>query len=346
VGDRPVSIAARRRLARLSVGVGVGVMLAGLALSLLFGPLPTAARVAPLLVGGALVGLPHGAVDWAAVGLARQGMPTVHESAAVGVVYAVLVPPVLAAWVLAPVPFAIAFVALTWAHWGQGDLHAVGTVYRATLGGPVSRAVVGCCRGGLPMVVPLLAFPDAYRRFLRALVAPLGVDPSFAWLAAPSVRAGLGIAMLAMTAAALATARWDRRRTAAIRAIELGTLWATFLLVSPLVAVGLYFLAWHSVRHLARVWLLDGPSTAAIAAGTWTAPLVRLAAAATPPTLAALGLVWLLFLVVPVPPASPTGFAAVGLVAVAALTVPHVVVVTWMDRLEGAGEFTPAGAGR
>jgi hypothetical protein len=42
-----------------------------------------------------------------------------------------------------------------------------------------------------------------------------------------------------------------------------------------------------------------------------------------------------LYLFVPRPPGDPTGLLALYLVGIAALTLPHVVVVTWMDRRQG-----------
>jgi len=94
-------------------------------------------------------------------------------------------------------------------------------------------------------------------------------------------------------------------------------------------AVGAYFFAWHSVRHVARLVALDD-ATATPATG-----LSRFARQAAPPTVAALLLLVAFGRLVPTAPSTVAEAAGLYLVFVAVLTVPHVVVVAWMDRREG-----------
>lgn len=122
-----------------------------------------------------------------------------------------------------------------------------------------------------------------------------------------------------------------------IDALETGVLWMTFFSVPPVLAIGLYFAVWHSLRHVARVWLLDEPSTAGIAADRWFPGLSRFVLAAAVPTLLAVGLLGGLWALFPAAPTTTAGLAGLGLVGVAILTLPHVVVVSWLDSIDAAG---------
>ena len=65
------------------------------------------------------------------------------------------------------------------------------------------------------------------------------------------------------------------------------------------------------------------------------ADLARFGTEAAPLTAVALALVAALWLAVPEPPTTLAGGAALYLVLIAVLTLPHVAVVTWMDRAQG-----------
>jgi Brp/Blh family beta-carotene 15,15'-monooxygenase len=104
-------------------------------------------------------------------------------------------------------------------------------------------------------------------------------------------------------------------------------------------AVGLYFTLWHALRHIARLLLVDPPAVTALVAGDPGRALRRFARDAAPLTVVSLALIGGLALVVPASPAAlastPDGLLALYLVGIAVLTLPHVVVVTWMDRVQG-----------
>jgi Brp/Blh family beta-carotene 15,15'-monooxygenase len=95
-----------------------------------------------------------------------------------------------------------------------------------------------------------------------------------------------------------------------------------FALVPPLWSVGVYFSMWHALRHLARLAPVVSGGSAR-----------RLALLCVPFTLGALALMALL--AARVTPgaggADAEGQMGAYLVWIAALTVPHVLVVGWMD---------------
>jgi Brp/Blh family beta-carotene 15,15'-monooxygenase len=292
-------------------------------------------QIVPFGVSLLLFGLPHGAVDHLAVGRASS---LEHPRWLVAGLYLVCGGGYLAVWFVAPVLAAVAFIALTWYHWGQGDCYTLLSSVEGThLRSRAQRCGALLVRGGLPMLVPLLAAPDVYASVVRGLVAPFApgaASDSLGWAIAAEVRlaAGLGFAALTGGTLALGYARADdpRSRDAwRIDTFETVLLWAYFLVVPPVLAVGLYFTLWHSTRHIARVVALDGAGRTALAGGRVGSALAGFAREALPATLGAGCFLGALFVVRPA--ADPMGLLALYLVALAVLTVPHALVVTWLD---------------
>lgn len=294
-------------------------------------------RYVPLVASVVVFGLPHGAVDWAALPRAAVGHLDRRWLAVVGLVYLVFGAAYAVGWFLAPLAAAVAFLLLTWFHWGQGELHPLREVVGVDhLDTRWRRGLTVAVRGALPMGVPLLAFPDRYRSVLESFVAPFGGTVP-AWPFTADARLTLGTALAAVTVVTLVAGfrAASNRRVWAVDAGETALLWAYFLVVPPVFAIGLYFCCWHSPRHVARVLALDDAAVDALSRGRLDGALVRFAREAVVPTLVALvgcaGLWW----VAPAPASTLSGVVAVYLVAIAVLTLPHVVVVTWLDRLAG-----------
>jgi len=107
-----------------------------------------------------------------------------------------------------------------------------------------------------------------------------------------------------------------------------------FAMVPPLLAIGLYFCLWHAPRHIARL-LLECQATTGTGHRSFRAAMIRFARDATPTTLAALVLLGGLYIVVPSRPDSLPTLVALYLALVAALTLPHTLIVTWMDVRQG-----------
>ncbi|PCR92510.1 Brp/Blh family beta-carotene 15,15'-dioxygenase [Natrinema ejinorense] len=344
------SSASRRRL-RTALLVPSWVVVAVLVVTVAAGAtIPPGVQYVPLALSVVVFGLPHGAVDHLAVARARGTTPTRRGVLAVGALYLLLGGAYAALWFFAPVFAAVAFIAMTWFHWGQGDLHAAVTFAGGDhLETRVQRVLFVVVRGGLPMLVPLLGFPETYRRVLTAFVALFGEGSLGSWeqLFEPRVRLVLGGGFLALT---IVTLTLGRLRAGAndrgwrIDAAETVLLWIYFLTVPPLLAVGTYFPLWHAIRHVARLLLVDDDAADALRSGRWLPALGRFARDAAP--LSALSVVLLAGFAVAVPgdPRSDLGIAALYLVFVAVLTLPHIVVVSAMDRAEGV--WRPGKPGR
>ncbi|ELZ54571.1 MULTISPECIES: Brp/Blh family beta-carotene 15,15'-dioxygenase [Halorubrum] len=316
---------------------------------------PVEVGVATFALGTLVVGMAHGAVDHLVPLRAAPGVSLRRSIAVVSVVYAVLGGAVVAAFFLAPVAAFVGFVALTWLHWGQGDVATLAIASVDHLPTSAERWLALVVRGGLPMGVPLLAHPEEYRLvaewtvglfLVDAGAAATAVDPLFT----PAVRAAVGAGMAAATLASVGLGYrrvrgggdgsndgGARRDPAGWRRDvgELAVLWAWFLLAAPVFAIGVYFALWHALRHVGRLVLVDPEAASAASAGDAVGALARFGRDAAPLTLGGFLVVGAVGASVPAGVAAPGDLLAVSLVAIAAMTLPHVVVVAWLDRRQG-----------
>lgn len=307
--------------------------------------LPVALQYAPLVASLLVLGLPHGAVDHLAVARTRGRRPDRRAIAAVVSLYVAVGGAYGVGWFRAPaVAFAL-FILVTWFHWGQGDLYVLVALADADyLRSRAQRVGTVFVRGGLPMLVPLLAFPEWYRRVATTLVgrfAPgaVGVlSPAFR----PDVRLGLGLVYGAVIAGTLAVgyARADDLGPWRLDAAETLGLVGFFAVVPPILAIGVYFCLWHSLRHIARLLLVDDSATTALSDGMPAAAFTRFARDALPLTLVSLALLGGFALLVPNPPGTISEWVGLYLVFIAVVTLPHVVVVTMMDRAQNIWAYT------
>lgn len=298
-----------------------------------------AVRYAPFALSLVFFGLPHGALDHLVPGRLSGTGVSPASIAVVVVLYLALSLAYLAAWTVAPVAAFVFFILLTWFHWGQGDLYSTTALLRALRPAPRAlKALTVVVRGSLPMLVPLLAFPETYRMVAESMVG-LFSGRELAWVFEPAFRAVAGAAFLAL---GLITLAWGytvsgRQDPAAwgLDAAELGLLTAYFAVVPPIFALGMYFCLWHSLRHIARLMLLNPSSSSALEKGAFLPALKDFVRDAAPLTLAALALLALLYFFVPGDIEGPAGLLALYLVLISVLTLPHVVVVGLMDRRQG-----------
>ena len=324
---------------RLTMTLPIVVIALLIPVGLFLDELPRVVRFAPFVVSVGLFGLPHGAVDHLMpVRLSDTALG--RSLAVVSIVYAILGGLYLAVWAISPAVALVAFIGMTWFHWGQGDAFALRAFGEAghirTRSDRWASLIV---RGGLPMLVPLLGQPEGYQRVVNGIIALF--DPTATTALTPlfrlDTRLALGIGFGVFTLSSLLwTARhvwqgdtstsgllWD--------AVEIGVLWVFFWLVPPVFAVGLYFAVWHAVRHIGRLAIVDPAARQALDAGEWPTAFWRFYRDATPLTIASLALFVGLYVWVPTD-GSLNALLAIYLVGIAVLTLPHVAVVTWMDR--------------
>ena len=284
------------RTTRLSVGLVAAAATAGA-----LAPAAAAAAGPALLVVAGLLGLPHGAVDHLALGwvrgrsgAARPGVLLAYAAAALAAAVAALA---------APLPAVLLLLALSVAHFAEGE--AAFDRLRGGAGLVLPAAALGTAVVALPLVLR----PAAARPLVIAL------DPAL-----PAVLAGARLPLLVGTAllvtAGLTVALRAGQRAAAT---ELAVVAVAAALGPPLVVFAAWFAGWHAPRHLVRLAALE-PS------GDGRERVRRLArGAALPTAFAAAGLVGLTLLL--------GGLPAAVLIVLLALTVPHAAVVARLDRL-------------
>jgi Brp/Blh family beta-carotene 15,15'-monooxygenase len=235
------------------------------------------------------------------------------------------------------------FIAMTWFHWGQGDLHTLLTLSQTQyLDSKSRRAMTLFIRGGFPMLVPFLAFPAMYQAEVQHLIQLFdqtaiyqlewAFTPAFQW-SLGGLFAGVVLISLGLNFQSVRSGRdlsaWN------IDAIECLLLAIYFVTVPPVLAIGVYFCLWHATRHIARLMLIDPDAAQALRTQRLHAALVRFFRDAWPMTSGALLILGGLFYIIPDATATLRDSVAIYLALIAALTFPHIVTVSWMDWKQG-----------
>lgn len=288
----------------------------------------------PLLLGTVFLGLPHGALDHLVP--ARLALPWGRKPLFLALyllAYVTLAGAFLALWLLAPKTAFTGFLLVTVVHWGHGDLRFMELFWGRVDPTRWGTWATGLTRGALPIAVPVLAFPETAERLYQHAALGLGVGPASIDLAAPwlvgPLIALLGTALVAYVSSALRAA--PNSQLLLTDAAEIAVLIGLFAFVPAYLAIGVYFLFWHALRHLARLLLLEPEDARSVAEGRMRAPLRRLMRDSVPMTALALALLGGLYLVGAPRIVTLEGFVALYLVLISALTVPHAVVVALLD---------------
>ena len=326
--------------ARIALAGGILTVSLGLALRGFGGTISLAYQYVPLVVSAIVLGVPHGAVDHLVLPRARDVPVTRRSLAFVGGVYLLVGGSYAAIWVLAPAVAFVLFIVVTLLHWGQGDVYALVELTGAShLSTRWIRASTALVRGGLPMLVPLVAFPEQYRFVAATVIGSFdpGAVGALDTVFTPEVRLVVGLGFGLVIAATLGIGYRRAVRTNAVRpwltdAGETLSLIAYFGLVPPILAIGLYFPLWHSLRHILRTMLLDDVAAAALSTRSTGTAFLRFTREAAPLTAVALVILGAVWVAVPETPTTVSDAAGVYLAFIAVLTLPHVVVVSLLDR--------------
>jgi len=294
----------------------------------------TALQYTPLALSVVLFGLPHGALDHLVPSRLRRQAPTPRRVLPLIGGYLGLVAAYLLLWFVAPVVALTAFLVIALLHWGQGDCF----VLLAFLRRPPPRTMAGMAllwlvRGALPIAFSALMHPAAFTAAARGISRTWGSYA--AWTITPAFQAG-GLAVFAALVLGYVVLAVGARRHAPAYLFwtdlgETALLFVFFWVVPPLVAVGVYFCLWHSTRHIARLVLCREANLGLIERRRVPYCLRGVARDAVPMTLGAIAI----FFVFAVPRSGSLngldGLIWLYLALVAALTLPHVILVLWMD---------------
>ena len=293
----------------------------------------------PLLVGLVLFGLPHGALDHLVP--TRLGFLWARRPLGVAaflVAYAGLAAAYLGLWLVAPRIAFVGFLVATVVHWGQGDVRFLELFVGRRRVGVVGRVAAIVLRGAIPIAVPVLAFPETAEGLLATAARTLAVDATTFDLSSGLVRVSLlaALGLAAVVYVSYASQAWASTRGLALDLGEIALLVALFAFVPAYLAIGVYFMLWHSFRHLVRLAMLRVEDAQAIAAGHPWRPLLRLARDLVPITVVALAFLALLGAWAAPRLEGTLDVVALSLVWISALTMPHLVVVALMDAAPGA----------
>ncbi len=313
----PVAVSWSRRVA-----VGTVLLTGGH----LIGVPALAATAATVLVGLALiVGVPHGAVDHLMAERLTGRVPlplvVVGYAGTAGAAWALL------QWG-GPAAF-LAVIALSGLHFGLGELE----VARELTGWRPARLTAAAIviAGSGALALPLARSGDQFAAVADAispqLAQALGAAPVQFW-----ATAGWAGAALIAVAASLRSGHPGV-------ALDIGLIGLLGVVAPPLVAFAVWFGGWHALRHSARMLTVEPGCSALLAAGRRRAAVRRLARLAAPSTIAALATVAVLGWY-GANAGDPVAVLAVVLNLLLALTVPHMVVVMWLDRTAGTGRNT------
>ena len=295
----------------------------------------------PFVVSVILFGLPHGAVDHL-IPFRLCGFKFTPQRLSIVIgIYLLLFGLYLALWYVVPSIGFLLFIFMTWLHWGQGDLYALLRFAKAThLRSRRLRAATLLVRGSLPMLIPLLAFPQTYRMVAGDIIGSFqpGAEAQLDWAFSSGFRVAVGGGLMLLIVTTLIqgwrASKVVGRRSWLLDAGETGLLLLYFAVVPSLLAGGLYFCLWHATRHLARLYLIDRTS-ATIPLKSGSIRRWRIARDAAPLTLVALLLLAGLYRLVPYTPQTLGQHVGLYMALIAALTFPHTLVVCWMDWREG-----------
>ena len=299
----------------------------------------------PLLISLPLLGMAHGAVDHHVPGRLLRRALRRREQALLIAGYSGLSILLLGLWWVAPLLALGLFLLIAIVHWGDGDLWFCEVINgRSAPRSVVSLLVFVLARGLLPIAVPLLVDADAALSAFDGLLALFGRDGTLT--ITPTQRLiGLVVIGFVVAAAALLSVRDNRarpRRALLIDLGELGLLSVFFLLTPAVFAVGVYFLVWHSPRHILRLMACEPRQQALLDKGSSLAALAAFHREALLFTV--VPLIGVAVIAVALAATGAPQIAAVSLAVIASLTYPHAAIVAWMDHRQGVWRTGESGA--
>jgi Brp/Blh family beta-carotene 15,15'-monooxygenase len=306
----------------------------------------------PWLFGLFVLGIPHGAFDHR-VGSELGTMPEDPPASAAGfgfyLAYLSAVLFVILLWLISPIVALISFLVFAAGHFGQGDVYWSRWFGLATRTDSVGyRVSLMLARSLLPIALPFLAFPREFVSTAGLLSSRLFGQVS--WSLPPTVIV-LGMAVLiSAIVIQVGWATWiawngdnATRRLALLDITETLLLIVTFAIVPPVLALGVYFNVWHSPRHVTRLMMICRSTRELVSSGRFFKAFCEFQKCTWPMSCGALVLMSALVLFVGRSLVSMVDVGFVAVVSLSALTLPHVLVVSWMDQRQGVWSHRPAG---
>lgn len=284
----------------------------------------------PWTLGLLLFGLPHGACDHL-VASKLTGRSSTGDALGFVLLYLGAAAAVFVLWMVDATLALAFFLALTAWHWGSADAE------HCREEGLAPFFIAAVARGALVISAPVAFYPEQSLSAFAGIVSVFGEAPAWnvEWVAILAV-AGLILSVVVEASMIFSNLVRRRARPALREAVEILLLIALFSLVSPIAAVGVYFVFWHAWRHVLRVSeLLEEPGNRRETGLAST--FAGYHAKALPLTLLSLALLLVLTLVFGL--REPQQLLAIFIVLIAALTAPHTALIfVWDMGADALGE--------
>ncbi len=299
-----------------------------------------------------IFGLAHGGIDHQVPTFLTMVTMNRKDLVAFTACYLLMMIAVLFIWGLNPDIALIFFLLISAYHFGQGDLYwsnNFGLNYAIRTSSQRVRKILPwfqiiflISRGSLAAILPFIIFPEKFNEITQQLASQLTGLRIQRWESASALRLVLMsvISMFVLSqiiiSIKLACDSYLINDAVAVRAAiieiaETGLLLILFSSAPPILAIGAYFLAWHAQRHVVRLMLLTEPMQSLMLQGRYGQSLVVFHRRALPLTLAAIGFLLFVWTLVARYELSAAKILTTAFLFVSAITLPHFIIVLWMD---------------
>ena len=299
---------------------------------------PIYLQLLPLFISLFIFGMPHGGADHLLLwGMLKKDSWSGRIVSITLYILAALI--YLIFWRIYPLGAAIFFLGLTIFHWGQGDRYISLQLHRANY---LSRSKVLntlhiLYRGSIPILVPGFLGNETYRGVIEALLSSSGkLSYQAHWVTNNSIfflLVPLGLFAL-YSLCSLGQIEKPERKSLWIDRLEALILIVWFLLIPSLWAIGCYFVFWHSLRHTLRILWTDQLGSKLIEKGKYLRLKIRWLELTSLMTVIALIGMWAAFNMSFSLRGLELNWLAKALIGISVLTLPHTIVVYFMDRLQ------------
>jgi Brp/Blh family beta-carotene 15,15'-monooxygenase len=304
------------------------------ALSLLSPETPDILVYAPFAISVLFLGLPHGGVDHLIPYRSNIGITKIQ----VILLYAVLMILYALFWYFNPVVSVFLFILITWVHWGQGDLYVYEEVTDSTyFVGYTDKILHVIIRGSLPMFVPLVFHKDTYETVISKISSLMfeksNIEITQEIITSVSILLLMTFAFYcAILIYNIKTSEYEQIQYFGTDIVEVLLLVLYFAIVPPILAIGIYFCIWHSLRHIIRIIGTSNDLSKPFSLRLFFQHIRDFARDSMLTTIVSVLIATIMFFFLSTSNYNLLGILGVYLVLISLLTPPHFVVVTLMDR--------------
>lgn len=304
------------------------------ALSVLIPEVPDILLYVPFAISVLFLGLPHGGVDHLIPRRSNIGITKIQ----VIVLYAILMILYGLFWYLNPVASVLLFILITWAHWGQGDLYVYEEITdSAYFLGYTDKILHIIIRGSLPMFVPLVFHKDRYEEVISKMSSLIfensNIEITQETITSVSILLLIVFSLYcAILIYNMKTSEYEQIQYFGTDIVEVLLLTLYFAIVPPILAIGIYFCVWHSLRHIIRIIGTSNDLSKPFRPKLFFQHIGDFTRDSMLATIVSVLIAVIMFLFLSTNNYTLLAILGVYLVLISLLTPPHFVVVTLMDR--------------